>query len=223
MSKVKLSLFSETLISNSSVMSAFSEASGKDGRKYYIEGVFAQADSLNRNRRIYPAEVLFPDIERYIENFVNRRLSWGELDHPEKRVIVEMKEVSHLITDLRIEGSNVIGKAVIADTPNGEIVKRLIDIGGQLAVSTRGLGKSVEFTDHEMMEIYHMTAIDIVSHPSGIDCFVNGVAEGVDYLVESNLLSKFDAYKIISSNDKEVSARDFRKVINSILKDMKNV
>ncbi|QNH71422.1 prohead core scaffolding protein and protease [Rhizobium phage P9VFCI] len=221
MSKVKLNLFSETLLSSSSEMSAFSEASGSDGkRQYYIEGIFAQANSLNRNRRIYPEEVLFPDIARYNENFVKRKLAWGELDHPEKRVIVNMNEVSHLITSLTIDGSNVYGKAIIANTPKGNIVRNLIDIGGQLAVSTRGLGKSVEFSDHELMEIYHMTAIDIVSHPSGIDCFVNGVAEGVDYLVESSLLSKMDAYKIISSNDKEVSTRDFRKVINSILKDM---
>lgn len=218
--KLTMNLFSESLASSSDLRS-FSENHATAGRQYIIEGIFAQAEKLNRNGRIYPSDVLFPDIERYNDYFVKGRLAWGELDHPEKRVAVNMKEVSHLITDLRIEGHNVIGKAVIADTPNGQIVKNLIDIGGQLAVSTRGLGKSIEMDDHERMEIYHMTAIDIVSHPSGIDCFVKGVMEGVDYLVEANLMSKSAAFKILNENDKRVSSRDFSRIVSSILKDMK--
>ncbi|AKE44726.1 putative prohead core scaffold and protease [Sinorhizobium phage phiM9] len=218
--KLTMKLFSESL-AQSSDLTSFSENDAVKGRQYVIEGIFAQAEKLNRNGRIYPADVLFPDIERYTDYFVRGRLAWGELDHPEKRVAVNMKEVSHLITDLRIEGDNVIGRAVIADTPNGQIVKNLIDIGGQLAVSTRGLGKSVEMDDHERMEIYHMTAIDIVSHPSGIDCFVTGVMEGVDYLVEANLISKSTAFKILNENDKRVSSRDLSMIVSSILKDMK--
>jgi hypothetical protein len=214
-----MNLFSESLTIGSDVRS-FCENTAT-GRNYYIEGCLAQANVLNRNNRIYPGDVLFPDIARYDELYVKRDLAWGELDHPEKRVQVNMKEVSHRIISLRIEGDNVIGKAIITNSPNGQIVKAMIDSGGQLAVSTRGLGKSYEKNDVEYMEFYHMTAIDIVSHPSGIDCFPRGFMEGVDYLVEANLLSKTAAFKIINENDKRTSTRDFSKIVSSILKDIR--
>ncbi len=216
MSEIKLNLFSES-ISNGVIENYIDDSAVGGGKTYYIEGIFAQT-VLNRNKRIYPADVLFPEIERYNRERVALNMAWGELDHPESRVSVDLKHASHLITSLQIEGDNVYGKAKIANTPAGETVKGLIDTGGRLSVSTRGLGKSRAFKGSEIMEIYIMTAIDIVAFPSGKDCFVNGVMEGVDYLVESHLLPKADAYKIITEQDKRLSATEFSKAINKILK-----
>lgn len=216
MSKVRLQLFSEGYREGVFLENAIDNEDGK--KVYKIQGIMAQADSLNRNGRIYPQDVLFPDIERYVEKYVKMNLAWGELDHPDKRVGVKMQHVSHLITDLHFEGTNVIGTAVVADTPNGEIVKRCMDIGGRMAVSTRGLGKAIEKSGVEIMQLYHMTAIDVVNHPSGLDCFMNGVVEGVDYLVEEELVSKIEAYKIIKQNDVRIAAKDFTTLVNSILR-----
>lgn len=214
--QVKVNLFSESL-SESKMEGLVDNSLGP--RKYYIEGIVAQAELLNRNGRIYPADILLPDVERYRDSHVMKGLAWGELDHPEKGVSVSMKNVSHRFVDLRIEGHNVIGKAIILDNPLGEMVKSCIDSGGQICVSTRGLGKSVETENYEEMRAYYMTAIDIVSFPSGIDCFVNGVKEGVDFLVESALLSKAEAFKIVyNQSDMRVSADEFSKAIKRILK-----
>ena len=218
---LKMNMYSECLSASIRDVKGFTESTSDGKKTYYIEGCFAQAEKLNRNGRIYPKEVLFPDIERYREEYVNKGLAWGELDHPEKRVTVNMKEVSHRIVSLDFQGNDVYGKAIIGG-PYGEAVQKLIDCGGQLAVSTRGLGKAREEGDTEIMEIYYMTAIDIVSHPSGIDCFVDGVKEGVDYLVETNFLSKTKAFKILNESDKRVSVSEFSKIVNSMLKGIKD-
>lgn len=216
--RIPLNLFSENL--SESRLEPFTE-SGADGTKnYYFEGILAQADKLNRNGRVYPSDLLIPEIERYKESHVKRDLAWGELDHPDIAHMVSMQHVSHRIIDIRAEGSNIIGKAIIINGhPMGEIVKSCIDSGGQIAVSTRGVGKSVERRDGtEEMKVFYLTAIDVVSFPSGIDCFVRGIKEGVEILVESNLLDKSQAFKILKHEDKRISAREFSMALSQILK-----
>nr|CAI3971055.1 head maturation protease [Ochrobactrum phage ORM_20] len=215
---VRLKLFSEST-SVSSDLKCFAEAAEGGKKQYYIEGIFAQADKPNRNRRVYPKEVLFENVEQYIDQKVKARLAYGELDHPAERVQVHMNDVSHLITELWFEGSNVMGRAIIASTPKGQIVKDLMDIGGQISVSTRGLGQSTKINEGlEKMEMFHMTAIDIVSYPSGIDCFPRGFQEGVEYLVENGHMTKVAASKIIHETDTRVSAAEFSKALKQIMK-----
>ena len=215
---VRMKLFSES-ITSSSDLRCVSEAAEGGKRNYFIEGCFAQAEKPNRNRRIYPEEVLFETVQSYIDQKVNSNLAYGELDHPAERVQVHMSDVSHLIQKLWFEGSNVMGRAIIADTPKGQIVKNLMDIGGQISVSTRGLGQSTKVNESlEKMEMFHMTAIDIVSFPSGIDCFPRGFQEGVEYLVENGHMTKVTASKIIHETDTRVSAAEFRKALKQIMK-----
>lgn len=219
MTQVRMRLFSEST-GSSNELRCFSEASdnGKE-KKYIIEGVFAQAEKPNRNKRRYPREILFGTVEQYIDQKVSKNLAYGELDHPAERVQVHMSDVSHLITDLWFEGDDVMGRAVIADSEKGKIVKSLMDIGGQISVSTRGLGQSERARDGlEVMEMFHMTAIDIVSFPSGIDCFPRGFNEGVEYLVENGFMTKIEAHKIIRETDTRISAAEFSKAIKKIMK-----
>lgn len=220
MTKLPLNFFRES--SSDSILESFVES---DGKNYYIEGVFAQAEKLNRNERIYPLDLLGPEIERYSSDLVQKGLAWGELDHPDIAHSVQMQQVSHRITEIRMSGNDAVGKAIITDSPNGKIVKACIDCGGQISVSTRGLGKSrTNADDAEVMEVYYLTAIDIVSFPSGIDCFVRGVKENFEIMVESDLVSKTKAFEVQKAvlekapEDLRVSMSDFALAMREILR-----
>ena len=115
------------------------EKDEKGKKKYIIEGVFAQADTKNRNGRIYPKSVMEQAVAAYVDQQVSKDRAVGELNHPEGPT-VNLDKVSHKINELKFEGNNVMGRASILDTPNGQIVKGLLDGGVQLGVSTRGMG-----------------------------------------------------------------------------------
>lgn len=159
-----------------------------DKKELFIEGIFLQAEKKNRNGRVYPINVLKPVVEKYIDNYVNTNRAMGELNHPTSPS-VDPKNASHLITDLRLEGNDYLGKAKILDTPVGNIVRGLIEGGVNLGVSSRGLGSLKEGTgsyrgSKVVQNDYYMVTVDIVSDPSAPDAFVNGIYESVDYVIE---------------------------------------
>lgn len=158
------------------------------GKRYVIEGVFAQADQKNRNGRIYPKPIMEKAVGKYVEDQVSKKRAVGELNHPEGPT-VNLDKVSHLITDLRFEGNDVVGKAQILDTPMGQIVKGLLEGGVQLGVSTRGMG-SLEQRNGAMYvkDDFILSTVDIVQDPSAPDAFVNGIMEGVDWVWNNGIL-----------------------------------
>jgi len=163
-----------------------------NGKKdYFIEGVFMQADIKNRNGRIYPKEIMAKEVNRYIKEFVNEQRAFGELGHPEGPTI-NLDKVSHMITELNEDGSNWVGKAKILSTPNGEIVKNLIDDGAKLGVSSRGLGSLEQKSDAQYVksDFQLATAGDIVADPSAPDAFVDGIMEGVEWIMDNGILKR---------------------------------
>ena len=147
----------------------------------YIEGIFMQAEGTNRNGRIYTREVLTSAVDRYNNEQVMTGRAVGELNHPEGPSI-NLDKVSHRITELKWDGNNVIGKALILDTPMGQIVKGLVEGGVQLGVSSRGMG-SIEMKNgvNYVKDDFHLSTVDIVQDPSAPNAFVNGIMEGVDF------------------------------------------
>ena len=148
----------------------------------FIEGIFMQGDLKNRNGRIYPSSVLEKEMVRYQKDFIETKRALGELGHPDGPTI-NGDRVSHLITEMKRDGSNFTGKAKILGTPMGEIVKTFMDEGVKIGVSTRGLG-SVKPTKDGIMEVqddFHLATVDIVTDPSGPNCFVNGMMENVEF------------------------------------------
>ena len=102
------------------------EKTDEDGSKsHYIEGIFMQAERKNRNGRVYPQKVLTDEVERYNKEFVAKNRAMGELNHPDGPT-VNLDRVSHIIKELRTEGSDIVGKAKILETPMGKIAKNLI-------------------------------------------------------------------------------------------------
>ena len=157
----------------------------KDPKKpnVFIEGVFLQSDLKNKNGRVYPREIMQREVQRYVNENVNTKRAYGELGHPDGPT-VNLDRVSHMITDLREDGNNWIGKAKIMDTPMGRIVKELISEGAQLGVSSRGLGSLKEKNGINEVQGDFMlaTAADIVADPSAPDAFVSGIMEGKEWV-----------------------------------------
>src|SRR6056300_1672567 len=199
------------------------EANERGERKYTIEGVFAQADKKNRNGRVYPKQIMESAVGKYVKEQVSQKRAVGELNHPDGPT-VNLDKVSHLITDLRMEGNDVMGKAQILDTPMGKIVKGLLEGGVQLGVSTRGMG-SLEQRNGAMYvkDDFILSTVDIVQDPSAPDAFVNGIMEGVDWvwnngILEAQVIEKMET-EIRTAPKKvsyETSIREFKNFLSLI-------
>jgi|TARA_B110000914_G_scaffold213627_2_gene215682 hypothetical protein len=170
------------------------EQNEKGEKEYFIEGVFMQSEIKNRNGRVYPKAIMDKEVNRYREEFIEKGRAFGELGHPEGPTI-NLDKVSHLIQSLEADGNNYIGKAKILSTPNGQIVRNLLDDGAKLGVSSRGLGSLEEKGGAQYVkgDFQLATAADIVADPSAPEAFVEGIMEGVEWIMESGILRAVDA------------------------------
>lgn len=174
-----MKLITETLNESCEVLVETAETGKKN---HFITGIFMQGGIKNRNGRIYPVNILENEMKRYNKDFIQTKRALGELGHPNGPQI-NGDRVSHIITEMKRDGNNFIGKARILSTPMGEIVKTFVNEGVQIGVSTRGLG-SVKPTNEGLMEVqsdFHLATVDIVTDPSGPNCFVNGILENTEY------------------------------------------
>ena len=196
---------------------------GKD-KKYIIEGIFAQANTKNRNGRIYPTEVMESAVGKYVNDQVSKGRAVGELNHPEGPT-VNLDKVSHKIENLEMKGNDVVGRATILETPMGQIVKGLLDGGVKLGVSTRGMG-SLENRGTAMVvkPDFLLNAVDIVQDPSAPSAFVNGVMEGVEWVWNNGMIEAQAIEKIETEIKKapraglyETEVREFKNFL-SLLK-----
>ena len=158
----------------------------EDGKQYrYITGRFIVGEEKNKNGRMYPLGVLENEVSRYVREVVNMKRSYGELNHPSGPTI-NLQNVSHIITEIKKDGHYFNGKARLTETPMGKIAMGLLESGGQLGVSTRGMGSLKESNGVMVVQKdFKLSTIDIVSDPSGPGCFVNGIMEGVEYFYDA--------------------------------------
>lgn len=183
----------------------------EDGKKnYFIEGVFMQGNLKNRNGRVYPVEVLEKEVARYNKEYVDKNRAYGELGHPQGPTI-NLERVSHLVTELKRDGDNFVGKAkIMTETPYGAIVKSLIKEGAQLGVSSRGMGtlKAGKGGVQEVgNDFYLATAGDIVADPSAPNAFVEGIMEEKEWVFENGIWSVQQA-EIMKSSMVKMSAKE---------------
>jgi len=187
-------------------------------KNYVIEGVFAQADKKNRNGRVYPKPIMENAVNKYVKEQVSKKRAVGELNHPEGPT-VNLDKVSHLITDLKFEGNDVVGKAQILETPMGKIVKGLLDGGVQLGVSTRGMG-SLENRNGAMVvkDDFILSTVDIVQDPSAPEAFVNGIMEGVDWVWNNGVLKP----QVIEEMETEIKTAPKTVLYETSVREFKN-
>ena len=153
-------------------------------KSLFIEGPFLVAETKNRNGRVYPSQTMKKEVDRYNEEYVSKNRAFGELGHPDSPTI-NLDRVSHMIVDLRKEGTNYIGRAKIMETPMGNIARGLLDGGANLGVSSRALGslrtneEGISLVQDDFML---STAADIVADPSAPDAFVRGIMESKEWV-----------------------------------------
>ena len=143
-----------------------------------LSGKLQQADTENGNGRVYPYNIIAREVKNY-EKLVRESRALGELDHPDDSVI-NLKNASHLVTSIWMEGESVMGKVKVLETPSGKVLKSLVEAGVTLGISSRGMG-SVENKNGKtyVQEDFQLICFDFVSEPSTPEAFM--VKEAKDY------------------------------------------
>jgi hypothetical protein len=184
---------------------------GKAKKNYYVQGIFMQSDKQNRNGRVYPFDILQKEVERYNKEYVTKNRAMGELGHPDTPSI-NLDRVSHLITDLRPDGKNFMGKAKILDTPMGNIVKGLLEGGAKFGASTRGIGSLKPHNGYQLVqEDFKLATTDIVADPSAPEAFVEGICENKEWIFENGMWKEAD-FDRAKKTIKTVSKREIESV-----------
>ena len=181
----------------------------EDGKKNYkLKGVFLQAEIKNRNGRVYPMEVLEKEVQRYNKEFIDENRAYGELGHPDGPT-VNLDKVSHMVTSLEPDGKNFIGEAKVMSTPMGKIVQNIMDDGGKLAVSSRGMGSLTKKggANYVNDDFYLATAADIVADPSAPNAFVEGIMEGKEWVWNNGLLQEQEVARIKDEMEQSIRSR----------------
>jgi len=144
----------------------------------YLTGKLQEADVQNGNGRVYPYKVLAREVQNY-QKLVKERRALGELDHPDSQVI-NLQNACHLVTEIWMEGNNVMGKIKVLNTPSGQVLKSLVESGVKLGISSRGMGSVSESTGKVVVqEDFQLICFDFVSEPSTPNAFM--MKEGKEY------------------------------------------
>lgn len=157
-----------------------------NGKQLYIEGIFAQSEVVNHNKRFYPKSIMEGSMNDYIENYVNRRRALGELNHP-KYPMPDPDKAAIRITEMKWSGNDIYGKALVLNTPKGQTVRGLLEGGFNMGVSTRALGSlkeknGINYVQSDLM----FTAVDCVDDPSGPNCYVNSLIESTRWSINES-------------------------------------
>src|ERR1035437_4957266 len=149
------------------------ESNEHPNQPFRVQGILQRKGKKNQNGRIYPDEILIREASKYATVFIKDRRAMGELDHPESSV-VNLKNVSHNIIEMRWNGDDLVGTAEILTTPNGNILRELFRNGIKLGISSRGLGSLKKISENSAVvgDDFELIAFDFVSNPSTQGAFM---------------------------------------------------
>ena len=179
------------------------EESAEGKKRHYLSGVFMEAGVKNRNGRSYPDEVLSNEALRFQNEIVKENRGFGELGHPQGPAI-NLDRVAILIKEINKAGTQFMGKALVTETPMGQIVKGLLEGEAKLGVSSRALG-SLKEEDHVMIvqPDLKLITVDVVADPSAPNAFVQGIMEGNSEWVEDGA-GGWKTMEIIENTKKKI-------------------
>jgi hypothetical protein len=151
------------------------EGSSNKGRLVKFRGKFQEAEAINKNKRMYPYDVLNENVQKLQESIKNRTLL-GELDHPSDSVI-HFANASHIVTKLWWDGNSLMGEGEILNTPHGKVLQALIEDGVRIGISSRGVGNGKVNEDGILVigESYKLITFDAVADPSTFEAFQDEV------------------------------------------------
>ncbi|MCK9369343.1 primosomal protein [Candidatus Dojkabacteria bacterium] len=170
------------------------EASENGVKRLFIEGTFLVGNKVNRNNRMYKMDTLRKEVGRYNEEYIKSNRALGELGHPDTPSI-NLERVSHKIISLVEHDNTFFGKALVLDTPYGQIVKNFIDNDVNIGVSSRALGTlSMTREGYNLVQddLRIATAADIVADPSAPGAFVNGIMENKEWMFVDGKFSEIE-------------------------------
>ena len=176
------------------------ETSIKENKPLKVKGIIQRAEAKNQNGRIYPREILEREIKKYAEGPIKERRALGELDHPESSVI-NLQNVSHNVTKVKMVGDDVYGEVEILSTPAGNILKELFRNGITVGISSRGMG-SVQENGNGTVEVqddFELLCFDFVSTPSTHGAFMKPAGRALQELQEGKI--QVPSYKYTNVNN----------------------
>lgn len=179
-------------------------------KNLYLAGRIMAAEQKNLNQRVYPRAEVMKAVNFIMEKAKEGMAVCGELNHPDN-LSVDLKNVSHIITEAWMDGDNAVGKCKVLNTPSGLIVQQLIQGGVKLGVSSRGTGN---VTTEGVVEDFAFVTLDIVAQPSGPGCYPDVVRESVE---NKKVMTLAEAVVHDKKAQKYFEA-EIKKFINSILK-----
>lgn len=150
------------------------ETSKADGC-LYMNGIMMQGGIKNRNGRVYPVQEIQNAVTSAQDRIKQHNGIFGELDHP-NTLNINLDRVSHVITEMRMDGQNAVGKVKILNTPMGQIAKTLVESGVRVGVSSRGAGAVTESGD---VSSFNFLTMDLVANPSAPDAMPNAMYESL--------------------------------------------
>jgi hypothetical protein len=196
----------------------------KNSKGIYIAGPFMQSEIQNRNGRIYPKKILESQVNAY-QSAIKGKSACGEMNHPDS-VNINPERISHLVTELKMDGDNVVGKAKILESlPMGAIAANLLREGVKLGVSSRGIGSLKESQGKKIVqEDFQLMAIDIVFTPSGPDCYVNPVMESLmeeaDWMWNGKIWVEEKVSRIKKDLERSALEEDLINAFQKLMKDI---
>lgn len=217
-----MKLLREEISSADIISEAIEESVGK--KTYYIKGPFIVAEAKNKNGRIYPSPIVEREVNKFIEERIKMNMAGGELNHP-TMAEVNPERISHYIVELKRDGNVWMGKAKVASTPMGMIVQNLLSDGYRLGISTRGLGSVGK--NGIVENDFRLVTADIVSNPSGPNCFVDAILESKEYIVREDGRIAEKTYETFESKlstlpkDSELREEHLVKAIRNFLKEIR--
>lgn len=161
--------------------------SSDSGKDMWLSGIFMQADIKNRNGRLYPITEISAALKGAEQRIREQKGLLGELDHPQT-LTINLDRVSHVITEMKLQGSNAMGKAKLINTPMGNIAKELVRSGVALGVSSRGAGSVSESGG---VSGFQFVTVDIVAQPSAPNAYPNAVYESLMMAKNGNKIFAF--------------------------------
>ncbi len=178
-----------------------------------LKGIFIQGDVRNHNQRVYPTR----EIARAV-NQLNERMSktgagiQGELDHPAE-LSINLDRVSHIITDMWIDGNDGYGKLKIIPTPTGNIVSTLLRHGAKLGVSSRGSGN---VSDDGTVSDFEIVTVDIVAQPSAPEAYPRAIYESLYNMKGGSRIVETARYAAVDPSAQRQIAKDLQRLIKEL-------
>lgn len=151
------------------------ESDERDGKNLYMKGIFIQGGVRNANQRVYPVSEIAKAVKTLNDQIAGGYSVLGEVDHPQD-LKINLDRVSHMITEMWMEGSNGIGKLKIMPTPMGQLVKTLVESGVKLGVSSRGSGEVSENGTGQVSN-FEIITVDVVAQPSAPGAYPTPIYE----------------------------------------------